>query len=478
MRPRLLSLLLACAGCATAGPVRPNAAVRVDAIRSELSREAQVEHALNRLAYGPRPGESERVAAMGLERWIGLQLSPERLDDRIADSAVSGYRTLGIASQELVETFRQIRLARRDSMRAAEMRDERRMLQLSVGEVGAAKLTRAVLSERQLYEQMVDFWQNHFSVFAGKGQTRLYVPAYDRETIRPHAMGKFRTLLGAVAKSPAMLFYLDNAQSVADSSHSTLAAGRRRRPQARRARGVNENYARELMELHTLGVDGGYTQTDVVEVARALTGWTIDPTQGSFVFRPMVHDADAKVVLGTTLAGGRGMEDGEQVLDLLARHPSTARHITRKLVIRFVSDSAPPALVDRCAREFARSDGDIRRALRCVVTSPEFFSQRAYRTKVKTPFELVASALRAANATPDRSPRIVQAVAQLGQPIFGRQTPDGWPDRGEEWMNAGAMVNRVNFGLALAAGRVPGVRVGSVDSATKVLLTSPEFQKR
>jgi uncharacterized protein (DUF1800 family) len=462
-----------CLGCATASG--PGPSVRVGPITAELSRSVQIDHALNRLTYGPRPGDAERVATMGLERWLARQLSPESQDDGAADSAVAAYRTLGVPTRELAETFRQVRMARRDSMRVADVRDERRLLQLSLGEVAAAKLTRAVLSERQLYEQMVDFWENHFSVFSGKGQTRLYIPAYDRETIRPRALGKFRDLLGAVAKSPAMLFYLDNAQSVADSSHQTLV-GRRR--VARRARGLNENYARELMELHTLGVDGGYTQADVIEVARALTGWTIDPAQGEFVFRPAVHDADEKTVLGAALKAGRGIEDGEQVLDLLARHPATSRHITKKLVVRFVADSAPPALVDRCAAEFRRSDGDIRRTVQCIITSPEFFSQAAYRSKVKTPFELVASALRATNATLDRSPRSIQSVAQLGQPIFGRQTPDGWPDRGDEWLNAGAMVNRVNFGLALAAGRVPGVRVGTVDSATKSALTSPEFQRR
>jgi uncharacterized protein (DUF1800 family) len=478
MRPWLLTLAFASLGCGAGSVFRSDSGPRIDPIRSELGRETQIDHALSRLAYGARPAEAERIRAMdrGLERWIALQLNPELIDDSIADSALARFRTLNVPTRQLAETFREVQMARRDSTRAMEMRDERRMLQLSVGEVGAAKLTRAVLSERQLYEHMVDFWENHFSVFSGKGQTRLYIPAYDRETIRPHAMGKFRDLLGEVAKSPAMLFYLDNAQSVADSNRSTLA-GRRRAP-GRRARGLNENYARELMELHTLGVDGGYTQTDVVEVARALTGWTIDPALGSFLFRPAVHDADEKIVLGTKLPSGRGMEDGEQVLDLLANHSSTARHITKKLVIRFVADTAPLALVDRCAAEFQRTAGDIRRTLRCVVTSPEFFSRAAYRSKVKTPFELVASGLRAVNAVPEPSPRSIQIVAQLGQPIFGRQTPDGWPDRGEDWINAGAMVNRVNFGLALASGRVPGVRVSAVDSAVKTMLLSPAFQRR
>jgi uncharacterized protein (DUF1800 family) len=292
-------------------------------------------------------------------------------------------------------------------------------------------------------------------------------------------MGKFRTLLGAVAKSPAMLFYLDNAQSVADSGHRRLGNIRLMiGGGGRRARGLNENYARELMELHTLGVDGGYTQLDVIEVARALTGWSIDQRGGAFTFRPAMHDADEKVVLGQRLESGRGLEDGEQVLDILARQPSTARHITRKLVVRFVSDSAPPALVDRCSAVFMKSDGDVRETLSCVVTSPEFFSQAAYRGKVKTPFELVVSAFRATGATPDHTPRSSQIVARLGQPIWGRQTPDGWPDRAEEWMNAGAMVNRVNFGLMMASGRVPGVKLGVVDPKVGAMLSTPEFQRR
>jgi uncharacterized protein (DUF1800 family) len=232
------------------------------------------------------------------------------------------------------------------------------------------------------------------------------------------------------------------------------------------------------MELHTLGVDGGYTQQDVIEVARALTGWSIDPQEGRFVFRPVMHDADEKTVLGSRLSAGRGIEDGEDVLDILAKHPSTARHITRKLIVRFVSDTPPPQLVDRCAGVFSKTDGDIRRTLACVVTSPEFFSKSAYRSKVKTPFELVASALRATNAAPDATLRSSQIVTRLGQPTFGRQTPDGWPDRAEEWMNTGAMINRVNFGLALASGQVPGVNVRSVDPAVAAALSAPDFQRR
>src|SRR5262249_37337330 len=216
-----------------------------------------------------------------------------------------------------------------------------------------------------------------------------------------------------------------------------------------------ENYARELMELHTLGVDGGYTQKDVQEVARALTGWTFNRQSGDFVFNPLIHDAGEKMVLGRKFPAGRGIEEGEQVLDMVARAPQTARFVTTKLARHFVSDDPPKQLVDRCAETFSTSDGDIRETVKCVVTSPEFFSRAAYRAKVKTPFEVVASALRAVNATPDPTPRTAQLVARLGQPIFGRQTPDGWPDRGDAWMNTGAILNRINFGLALAAGQIP-----------------------
>ena len=226
--------------------------------------------------------------------------------------------------------------------------------------------------------------------------------------------------------------------------------------QQRARRGLNENYARELMELHTLGVDGGYTQKDVQEVARALTGWTFQRQTGEFFFNPNIHDAGEKVILGQKFAAGHGEDEGERVLDIVARHPSTARFVTMKLARHFVSDEPPKSLVDRCAQTFTKTDGDIRETVHCVVTSPEFFSRAAYRAKVKTPFELVASALRAVNAEPDTTPRTARLVARLGQPIFGRQTPDGWPDRGDAWMNTGAILNRINFGLSLAAGQIPG----------------------
>jgi uncharacterized protein (DUF1800 family) len=480
----------------------------------EQTADQQVLHVLNRLGFGPRPGDVAKVRSMGVDAWIEQQLRPDRIDDAETTRFVADqYPMLAKTAGDLYREFppqnvqrAQARL-RGDSSRRPTMEDSlaavatlRRSNQF-VAQLTSSKVARATMSERQLEEVMVDFWSNHFNVFAGKGQTRFYLTDYDRTVIRPHAMGKFRDLLGAVAKSPAMLFYLDNSQSIADSGRSTLegrggGAGRgnraldnRRRQLAaargrdtmqalpqRRPRGLNENYARELLELHTLGVDGGYTQKDVIEVARALTGWTIasprleavDPTMarrarqagmepGAFVFRPQVHDAEQKVVLGRSLKAGRGIEDGEDVLDIVSKHPSTAKYVARKLVVRFVSDVPPQTLVDRAAATFTRTDGDIREVVRTIVTSPEFFSSTAYRSKVKSPFEVVVSALRAMNAAPDPTPRTAQIVAQLGQQIYGHQAPNGWPETGDAWMNTGAILNRINFGLTMAAGRVPGV---------------------
>jgi uncharacterized protein (DUF1800 family) len=535
MRPHCVVVLAvaALAACAhgASAPGTPPLVVVTPSEPRELLPDQQVQQVLNRLAFGPRPGDAEKVRAMGVDKWIALQLAPERIDDRAAEQLASSYETLSWRTPDIVNVFNEVQRARREEQRQlsrqgdsaskrdarAELRADPEMMALQrkaqrvVADVQSVKLARAVVSERQLDEVMVDFWENHFSVFAGKGQTRNFLTEYDRDVIRPYALGKFRDLLGAVAHSPAMLFYLDNWQSTADSAHPTLASpqrggygrrlGGRARPgvvggdlggmippaiardpelrrrfeqatpeerqrflqqaQQRRARGLNENYARELMELHTLGVDGGYTQQDVINVARALTGWSINPREGAFVFRPEMHDAGEKVVLGHTFPAGHGEDEGEHVLDLLAKHPSTAHFIARKLVARFVSDSAPPALVERAAQTFLRTDGDIREVVRTIVTSPEFFSRSAYRAKVKTPFELVASALRVMGAQPDTTPRSVQLVARLGQPVFGRQTPDGWPDHGDAWMNTGAILNRINFGLALAAGRIPGASLAS-----------------
>jgi uncharacterized protein (DUF1800 family) len=460
------------AACATGGGVPANTAPMTFAVtdQRELLPDEQVQHVLTRLAFGARPGDATAVRAMGVDQWIARQLAPEQIEDPRATTLVARYPALKSNRADLVSDFVEARQARQQGNAQANARppvDVQRV----VPELQVSLLMRAVTSERQLFEVMVNFWENHFSVFAQKGaQQRLFLIEYDRDVIRPNAMGKFRDLLGAVAHSPAMLFYLDNWQSQADSANPTLAemrsAGRPRLRallKARPRRGVNENYARELMELHTLGVDGGYTQKDVQEVARALTGWTLALQQGGgFIFRPEAHDAGEKLILGRKFAAGRGIEEGEEVLDLVARHPATARFITTKLARHFIRDDPPKSVIDRCSTVFTKTDGDIRSTLRCVITGPEFFTRAAYRSKVKTPFQVVASAMRAMDATPDQSPRSVQTVAQLGQPIFGRQTPDGWPDRAEAWMNSGAILNRINFGLQMASRRVPGVQFGRV----------------
>jgi uncharacterized protein (DUF1800 family) len=323
---------------------------------------------------------------------------------------------------------------------------------------------------------MTDFWLNHFNVYAQKGPPEaFYLAEYERDVIRPHALGKFRDLLESVAKSPAMLFYLDNARSMGDSTRPRLASMNRKRParadmqlrqrlQQRLNGGLNENYGRELLELHTLGVDGGYTQQDVINVARALTGWTIRPPAqgGGFVFRPEMHDAGEKVVLGHKLAANRGIEDGEDVLDIVSRHPATARYIATKLARRFISDNPPKAVIDDAAAVFLKTDGDIREVVRSIITSNEFYSQQAFRSKVKSPFEVVVSAMRAMNAEPDSTPRTAQAVAYLGEPIYGHQAPNGYPETGDAWMNTGAILNRINFGMAAAANRFPGASVRSI----------------
>ncbi|CAN5201674.1 DUF1800 domain-containing protein [soil metagenome] len=506
----LAGTLLLIAACATnPGPNATASATHAPLIvvaptePREQTADQQVQQVLNRLGFGPRPGDVAKVRAMGVDQWIALQLASDRIDDGAANHVVASYEMLDKPTTELMSMYERGQLAVRQQQKSQaqsgdtsgkkdlramvlqgdpQLRDQLRQNQRILGDVQSAKLARAVASERQLDEVMTDFWENHFNIFAGKGVDRMFIPAFDRDVIRPNALGNFRQLLGAVAKSPAMLFYLDQWQSAADSTHPTLAAARgargrgrmqvaQARPSAaaRARRGLNENYARELMELHTLGVDGGYTQQDIIEVARALTGWTMNPRgTAEFVFRPEIHDAGQKVVLGHVIPAGGGVEDGEAVLDILARHPATAHFIARKLAIRLVSDSPPDALVERAAQTFLKTDGNIREVVRTIVTSPEFFSRTAYRSKVKSPFELVASALRAIAAQPDTTMRSAQLVGFLGAPIFGHQAPNGWPETGESWMNSGAILNRINFGVTVAAGRLPGAALAQWSEAEQL----------
>jgi uncharacterized protein (DUF1800 family) len=478
-----------------------------------------VVHVLNRLGFGAGPGDVGRVRAMGLTAYIDQQLQPERIDDAEMTARLSALVTLSKSTREMAqEYFLPAQMARRELQRqqngqnpagsdpamtapendaarrermTPEQADAVRMARQATTELMQAKILRAAYSDRQLEEVLVDFWFNHFNVFSGKGQVRVYLNEYERDAIRPHVLGTFRQLLQATAESPAMLFYLDNWQSSAPEGARTAAErpqnGRvnsrnpnqmPRRPGAagrpgqidrprtladlppaakNRRAGLNENYARELMELHTLGVEGGYTQKDVQEVARAFTGWTIaNPRQGGgFRFEPRMHDDGEKVVLGHTIKSGGGKADGDAVLDLLAKHPSTAHFIATKLTRRFVADEPPKALVERAARRFRETGGNIREVVRTIVTSPEFFAADAYRAKVKTPFEFVVSAVRATGTDTGNALPLVMAVRNLGMPLYGCQPPTGYSDKAEAWVNSGALLNRMNFAVTLTT---PGQR--------------------
>jgi uncharacterized protein (DUF1800 family) len=529
---------------------------------TELSADEAILHALNRLAYGPRPGDIERVRQMGLAKWIDQQLNPNALDDKALEARLQDYPTLHISTAKLIDEYPQPKQAdkkaekqsqalaqqnqsrsdaaaaivekdmqpagrraansdapaatpvsapqplpdnandpapmkqqgqgnaatsgggKRDVLGGSDpnnvpraIADDSKKPQRIVAELSMAKVTRATYSERQLQQVMDDFWFNHFNVFAGKGEDRYYLTSYERDVIQPHALGKFKDLVTSTAKSPAMLFYLDNFLSADPRAAQRQAAERAARQQWRRGgfgmprppanpqqakkneRGLNENYGRELMELHTLGVDGGYTQKDVTEVARCFTGWTIEkPRQyPNFKFDDKLHDPDPKMVLGKKIHAG-GMKDGEQVIDLLVHHPSTAKFISTKLARRFVSDTPPPALVNRMAETFQSSDGDIKAVLRTMIWSPEFWSREAYRAKIKTPFELVVSAVRALGTDVDTPMPLVQWVGRIGEPLYQCQPPTGYSDKADTWVNTGALLNRMNYSLALAGNKMRGAR--------------------
>ena len=500
---RRLAALVATAGLLTV-TVGPVSAQRESAVPAKADAKT-ITHVLNRIGFGPRPGDVERVQQMGLAAYVDAQLHPDRVPNAAMDARLAEFETLAMDSRVLGEQFAAADQMRRQIQRQQAQQapppattdptmagnppatpprqpppPELRMLQQTAQnitqELMQAKLLRAAMSERQLEEVLVDFWFNHFNVFIGKGQVRQYLTDYEQNVIRPNVFGNFRDLLGATAHSPAMLFYLDNFQSSSPNAAVVISPEMERRlndprlrpeqrrqlmqrlqmrqPQQRPQRGLNENYARELMELHTLGVDGGYTQKDVIEVARALTGWTIDQPRmgGSFLFRPQMHDAGEKVILGANFPKGGGQEEGERVLDMLAKHPSTARHISFKLAQRFVADEPPKALVDRAAKKFLDTKGDLREVTRVIITSPEFFAADAYRAKVKTPLEFVVSAIRGSGATIVNAQPLVQTMQQLGMPLYGCQPPTGYSMTADAWVNTGALLNRMNFAVALVNG--------------------------
>ncbi len=514
----------------------------------EMTQDEKILHALNRLEYGPRPGDAEYVRRIGLEKWIDQQLSPEAIPENPAlEARLEPLTTLRMSSLEMVEKYppnflikqmvdgkvpwpddpetrvviQKVAEKYRDKLGVASDRPEltfdqaiaplppdqqktlqsgtpeekvamlarmpiqrqfdivtsmpggqrqkvfaaaplalRRRMQTFAGtqqvvnqDLADSKILRAVYSNRQLDEVLTDFWYNHFNVYLDKGGDRYMVTAYERDAIRPFVLGKFQDLLTATAQSPAMLFFLDNFQSVRSDIDN-------RNPNAKRAkRGLNENYGRELMELHTLGVDGGYTQKDVTEVARCFTGWTIrEPRRGGgFEFNEKQHDQGEKHVLGYTIPAGGGMNDGYKVIEILAHQPATAHFISKSLAIRFVADNPPAALVDRMAATFTKTDGDLREVMRTMLHSPEFWAEDAYRAKIKSPFEMMVSALRATNANVDFTNALVGQLNQLGEPLYRKQEPTGYSNKGSEWMNSAALLGRMNFALNLTSNKVAGV---------------------
>jgi uncharacterized protein (DUF1800 family) len=586
---------------------------------SRTTEQKRAIHALNRLTFGPRPGDVQQVMAIGVDRWIELQLHPEKIDDSALDARLERLRTLRMSSKELAEDFPDNQLinqvkkgkrsmpsdaslrmiykvqmahleekkerkaaARNDSTtlpspsnaamnsnvanssltgddttasaktdsdndaiatapaklspeeeEEARLREERLSADLEVRELAAlppderfrkvlslppstqlifaddirggkgqeflqglnpkqketllamnnptgvvtgelmqAKLLRAIYSERQLDEVMTDFWFNHFNVFADKGLDKLMVTSYERDVIRPHALGKFEELLVATAKSPAMLFYLDNYLSVGPNSDQALgipanpAGWHGRFPpaphpnKAKRPSGLNENYGRELLELHTLSVNGGYSQRDVTEAAKVFTGWTIDkPAEGGgFKFDPRMHEPGPKFVLGHKIKP-KGESEGLELLHRLATSPKTAHFISLKLAERFVSDDPPPALVDRMSKTFLKKKGDIREVLTVLFRSPEFWDDATYRAKVKTPLEFVASAVRATGAEVDDAQPLTRQLANMGMPLYGAQPPTGYSMKAETWVSSSALLTRMNFALALANGKIKGTKV-------------------
>ncbi len=437
------------------------------------NEDQRIRHFLNRTTFGATDVEIQVVKRVGISHYLERQLYPKSIADPVAEKKLGELKTLHLSSKELLELYpRRKNKNGRNQMSMGQIHGPRTILE----ELQQAKILRAVYSQRQLYEIMVDFWSNHFNVFARKGASRWLVTSYDRDAIRPNAFGRFRDLLVATAQSPAMLFYLDNWLSVSPDSWKKRRTKRRKRSLKR---GLNENYARELLELHTLGVNGGYSQKDVEEVARCFTGWTIrrPRKEGVFRFNGRLHDSREKRVLGTYLPAGGGMDEGLMVMDLLARHPSTAHFISGKLVCRFIADDPPPRLVKEAASVFLHTDGDIRSVLRVILSSPEFYSTKFRDAKVKKPVELVASSLRAVDAETDGHRFLQRHLRRMGEPLFMARSPTGYPDVGERWVNPATLLARLNFAIDLTSNRIRGTRV-KVGTSEGVRLASPGFQRR
>ena len=496
-----------------------------------LTQRQAAAHLLSRFTFGARPGDVDAVVNIGLEKWFLQQLNASLADDTL-NQLLGSYDVLKMTNAQIVKTFPKggqvLRMAVRDGIidkdsARIDKKEYRAQLTTYMQQKGLRpqqelfrqlinqKVLRAAYSNNQLQELLTDFWFNHFNVSITKGDCAEFIPVYERDVIRPNVLGKFQDLLMATAKSPAMLMYLDNFSSMGSNTNAEVLTPQQRKrlaaqmemqmsdsssPQAKaltkiqqrkKAAGLNENYAREVMELHTLGVDGGYTQQDVTQAARVLTGWTVYPTgefgygnamknviekvgedklaqrgfvhEGDFLFAANRHDNQEKVVLGKKFAADGGFEEGVRLLTMLAHHPSTAKFISRKLAVRFLNDNPPQSLIDKMAKTFIDKDGDIRQVILTMASSPEFWSKQALREKTKSPFELAISTVRSLNATINQPMQLNNWITKMGQKMYFYQAPTGYPDRGQYWINTGALLNRMNFGLALASQRIPGIKI-------------------
>lgn len=485
--------------------------------KAGLTERQAAAHLLSRFTYGSKEGDVDALVKMGLEKWFQQQLDGKLEDDSL-NLMLSKFEDINLSNTEVENKYpRQPKVLRmaikdgfinKDSVNKGDRKAYREQISAYMEKKGFKpeqellrqfinqKILRAVYTHNQLRELLTDFWFNHFNVSLTKNQCASFVPAFERDIIRPNVTGKFSDLLLATAKSPAMLIYLDNFTSTGqpvflDGEDERInKAGKpvkKRAPQKRKQGGLNENYAREVMELHTLGVDGGYTQSDVTQAARVLTGWTLAPMgedgygaamqkiidnvgeenlkkrgfvkDGDFLFVPNRHDNEEKTVLGKHFAAGGGYEEGLNLLNMLAQHPSTAKFITKKIATRFVNDNPPQSLIDKMAKTFTRTDGDIRKVLMTMVTSVEFWSPAALREKTKSPFELAISAVRGLDADIIQPYQLFNWINRMGQKMYYYQAPTGFPDRGQYWINTGSLLNRMNFGLALAGQRIPGVKI-------------------
>ena len=385
-------------------------------------------HALSRIAFGPRPGDARQLLSRGLATWISEQLYPA--PDRAVEARLTGFPTLAYS---IPHTF-ELGYLHIPQIHA---------------ELKSAKLIRAVHSQNQLQEVLVDFWFNHFNVNLENAFCYNATPAFERDAIRPHVLGPFRDLLHASANHVAMMFSLDNHLNRATRYVDGVLV-----------EGINENYGRELMELHTVGVDAGYTQEDVFDAARCFTGWGIDNLDiGNFVYRPQSHDTGRKRVFGYSTGVGGQKDDGDGLLDHLATHPSTARFLSRKLAQRFVADDPPASLITRCAATFEATAGDIRAVLATMFSSPEFWAEASGPGKLKTPLELVTSTLRAVDADVAHADGVTPLIADMGMPLYLCNPPTGYSNRGIDWLDPSALLNRINFALDAAANRIEGVTV-------------------